>query len=224
MSRERWESETPFRWESDRDRVDAQWMSEKLAMGIEDTRESIDALTREVVDQQRLVDQLERLLDERRALLVQLRDLAVREREATTATRKAERQLAAERARTAVRPDDGIRKRDGRLVRVKADDGAWRTVRAEAERRQVVMGVYLARLVDAEIDDETDRSLPPSRRRRRSPGEGGEPKRVVHALRVFVTEDQWVPFRSCAAQLGLGLGVYVGELVEAEARRLGWRA
>ena len=60
-------------------------------------------------------------------------------------------------------------------------------------------------------------------RRRRSPGEG-EPTRAVHALRVFVTDDRWAQFRVAAAEIGLVLGAYVGELAEAEAHRLGWRA
>ena len=223
MSRDRWEVETPFRWEGDRDLRDAQWKTEKVTMGLEDTRGSIDALRRELMDQQRKVEALERLLRERSELLDQLHALSVREREATTAMRQAERALAAERARMPVRADDGNRKRDGRLVRVVADDGAWRTLRAEAERQRIATGSYLARLVVDEVDEGTDRSLPPTSRRRRSPGEG-EPKRVIHALRVFVTEDRWVLFRAAAVQLGCTLGAYLGELVEVEAYRLGWRA
>ncbi|MFN7150751.1 MAG: hypothetical protein ACK4V6_14900 [Microthrixaceae bacterium] len=104
-----------------------------------------------------------------------------------------------------------------------ADDGAWTALRVEAERRTVRLGVYLARLIEAELDNEDERTVAPADRRRRSPGEGS-PAPVVHALRVFVTEDIWAQFRIAAAVLGLTLGAYVGQLAEAEAHRLGWRS
>jgi len=46
----------------------------------------------------------------------------------------------------------------------------------------------------------------------------------VHALRVFVTEDIWAQFWIAAAELGLTLGAFVGQLAEAEAHRLRWRS
>ena len=86
----------------------------------------------------------------------------------------------------------------------------------------MAMGSYLALLVVTELADDTDRTLPPTARRRRSPGEG-DPIRTPHALRVFITEDHWTRLRVTGAALGLRPGIYVGQVAEAEAFRLGWR-
>lgn len=128
-----------------------------------------------------------------------------------------------ERAKPPPRDDDGHRKRDGRLVRVLADDGAWTALRVEGERNRERLGVYLARLIQVETAHDTERTVAPVDRRRRSPGEGSAAP-VVHALRVFVTDDVWAQFRAAAAGLGLTLGVYVGQLAEAEAHLLRWRS
>jgi len=95
--------------------------------------------------------------------------------------------------------------------------------RVEAERNRQRLGAYLARLVEVEVADGTERAVVPVDRRRRSPGEGSRVP-VVHALRVFVAEDTWAQFRVAAAELGLTLGAYTGRLAEAEAHRLGWRS
>ena len=222
MTWERWRREAPEAWEVQEERREAEFRSKALDRGIDNAVDSIESLTVEVRHQRERVERLEQLLAERRDLLGELGRLAERERVATAAVRKAERALAAERAKPPPEPDDGHRRRRGRLVRVLADDGAWRMVRTEAERRSMAMGSYLALLVITELADDTDRSLPPVARRRRSPGEG-DPRRTPHALRVFITEDHWSRFRVSAAALNLRLGSYVGQLVEAEAFRLGWR-
>lgn len=223
MSTERWERETPKAWEVTQERAYAEVRARQLEDGIDHTLDSIEALSIEVQQERERVELLEKLLDERRQLLGELNRLAVREREATVAVGRAERALATERSKPMPRPDDGVRKRSGRLVRVVADGRAWQTLRVEAERTSEDLGVYLARLVTAETADECDRRVAPMERRRRSPGEG-RPDRVIHALRVFVTEDVWVRFRIHSKELGLTLGAYVGQLAEAEAHRLGWRA
>jgi hypothetical protein len=205
------------------ERADAAIRSRQLDEGIDQTLDSIEALTVEARSEREKVELLEQLLDERMQLLGELHRLAVRERDATVAAARAERALAAERTKPAPRPDDGSRKRSGRLVRVIADEGAWRVLRVDAERRRQSLGVRLAELVAAEVDSDVDRSRPPSGRRRRGPGEGASAPKV-HALRVFVTADTWASFRVAALELRLGLGAYVGELAEAEAHRLGWRA
>jgi len=219
---ERWRREAPEGWEVQEERHEAELRSQALDRGIDNAVDSIEALTVEVRDERERVERLEELLAERRAKLEELGRLAERERLASAAVRKAERALAAERAKPPPEPDDGHRHRRGRLVRVLADDGAWRMVRAEAERRRMAMGSYLAALIVTEVADDTDRSVPPTARRRRSPGEG-EPVRTAHALRVFVTEDHWTALLVAAASLDIGSGAYVGQLAEAEAFRVGWR-
>ena len=223
VSTERWERARPRAWEVAQERADAAVRSRQLDDGIDQTLDSIEALSLEVRFEREKVELLEQLLDERMQMLGELHRLAVREREATVAVARAERALAAQRTKPAPRPDDGSRKRSGRLVRVMADEGAWRVLRVDAERRRQSLGVRLARLVAAEVDGDTEGRTAPDDRRRRSPGEA-RPVRTVHALRLFVTEDTWARFRVAAAELGLGLGAYVGQLAESEAHRLGWRA
>lgn len=223
VSTERWERARPRAWEVAQERAEVAIRSRQLDDGIDQTLDSIEALTLEVRSEREKVELLEQLLDERMQMLGELHRLAVREREANVAVARAERALAAERMKPAPRPDDGSRKRSGRLVRVIADEGAWQVLRVDAERRRQSLGVRLAQLVAAEVDSDVDRSQPPSRRRRRGPGEG-TPAPKVHALRVFATEDTWASLRVAALELHLGLGAYVGELAEAEAHRLGWRA
>ncbi len=219
----RWGRSAPQVWQVAEERADAVFRSRQLDEEIDQTLDSNESLTAEVRAEREKVELLEQLLDERAHLLSELHRLAVREREATALVGRAERALAAERATPPARPDDGVRQRPGRMVRVLADDGAWQAVCIATERRRERRGMYLAQLIEAEVGEDTDRSVRPSQRRRRGPGEGVSVP-VVHALRVFVTEDTWALFRVAATELELGLGAYVGELVEADARRVGWRA
>lgn len=222
MSPGRWNRAAPAVWQVAEERSDAHFRARRLDDEIDRTQDSIESLTTEVHTEREQVALLQELLDEREQLLRELHRLTVIEREATAAVRQAERALRVERAKPPPRDDDGHRKRDGRLVRVLADDGAWTALRVEGERNKERLGVYLARLIQVEIADETARTVAPVDRRRRSPGEGSAVP-VVHALRVFVTEDVWAQFRAAAVGLRLTLGVYVGQLAEAEAHRLGWR-
>ncbi len=208
-------------WQVAEERADAEFRSRQLDGEMDRTLDSNESLSAEVRLQREKVELLQELLDERSELLRELHRLTVAEREATAVVRRAERALTAERAKPPPRADDGHRKRGGRLVRVVADDDAWTTLRVEAERSKDRLGAYLARLIEAEVA-ETDRTVAPACRRR-SPGEGSTVP-VVHALRVFVTEDVWAQFRVAAADLGLTLGVYIGQLAEADAHRLGWRS
>jgi len=210
-------------WQVAEERSEALFRARRLDDEIDQTQDSIESLTAEVHTEREQVALLQDLLDERGQLLRELHRLTVVEREAMSAVRQAERALRVERAKPPPREDDGRRQRPGRLVRVVADDGAWTTLRVEAERTRQRLGAYLAQLVEVEVADESERAVAPIERRRRSPGEGSSVP-VVHALRVFVAEDTWAQFRAAAAGLGLTLGAYVGQLAEAEAHRLGWRS
>jgi len=222
---ERWERETPQAWELPAQRADAEIRARQLDRGIVDVAAAMGDLEEQVRAERVKVAELEALLAQRQALLFELIDLERRQREAVSGSRRAERALAAEQRRAAARTDDGERVRHGRLVRVLADDGAWTVVRVQAERERCSLGLVLAHLVAAEVIavEAGDAVGSPAERRRRSPGER-EPVAVPHSLRVFADEDVWQSFRVAAAERRLTLGRYVGELVEAEAYRLGWRA
>ncbi len=221
----RWERETPQAWELPAQRADAEIRARQLERGIVDVAAAMGDLEDQVRTEQVKVAELESLLDQRQELLFELMDLERRQREAVSGSRRAERALAAEQSRMSARADDGARVRHGHLVRVLADDGAWTVMRVHAERVRHSLGLVLARLVAVEVTAvEAGNAIgSPVERRRRSPGEG-DPVPVPHSLRVFADEEVWQLFRVAAAGRGLTLGRYVGELAEAEAYRLGWRA
>ena len=225
MVTERWERETPQAWELPAQRADAEVRARQLDRGIVDVAAAMGDLEEQVRVERQKVVELEALLDQRQALLFELMDLERRQREAVSGSRRAERALVAEQRRMSALVDDGARVRQGRLVRVLADDGAWTVMRVHAERERCSLGLVLARLVATEVAavDAGDAIESPAERRRRSPGESS-PHPVPHSLRVFADEEAWQPFRIAAAERRLTLGRYVGELAEAEAYRLGWRA
>jgi len=75
----------PMAWEVAQERADAAIRSRQLDDGIDQTLDSIEALTLEVRSEREKVELLEQLLDERMQMLGELHRLAVREREATVA-------------------------------------------------------------------------------------------------------------------------------------------
>lgn len=86
------------------------------------------------------------------------------------------------------------------------------------------MAWTIGELVKRELDSLAggEVSGPPGTRRRRSPGSGAPtPRRRF--TRIHVTDEEWVAVRSQASATSRTAARYVGELVEAEAFRLGWR-
>jgi hypothetical protein len=63
----------------------------------------------------------------------------------------------------------------------------------------------------------------PASRRRRGPRET-EPAPRLRFLRVGIDGETWTACRLAAIDLDMTAARYLGEIVEAEARRLGWRA
>ena len=118
---------------------------------------------------------------------------------------------------------DGSRR--GRPVRVEVDPEAWAVVKREAVRLRVWLVWWVGDLVRIEVDSLAagEVSGRPSTRRRRSPGEETlQPRRRF--LRIDVGDEHWIAFRAAALDVDLGVGRYVGELAEAAAYDVGWRA
>lgn len=93
------------------------------------------------------------------------------------------------------------------------------------KHRRRWLGWELGQLVATEIAlaESGDAVGQPGTRRRRGPGEG-EPNPLPRSLRIYVDEELWPQFTALATQNLITMGRYLGELVEAEGHRLGWRA
>ena len=92
-----------------------------------------------------------------------------------------------------------------------------RVVSADGSRRGRPVRIEVEALEAGEVSGR------PSTRRRRSPGEVETDPRT-RFLRIDVDDDHWSAFRAAALDVELGVGRYVGELAEAAAHEVGWRA
>jgi hypothetical protein len=127
------------------------------------------------------------------------------------------------RAERRVVSADGARR--GRPVRIEVDDVAWAVLKREAVQRRVWLVWWLGELVHVEVEALAAGSVSgrPSTRRRRSPGED-DPQPRQRFLRIDIDDERWSAFRAAALDVELGVGRYVGELAEAAAHEVGWRA
>ena len=136
-----------------------------------------------------------------------------------------ERRVERERRRLERRAGSADGSRRGRPVRIAVDPDAWATLKREAVRRRLWLVWWIGEMVRIELDalaaDEV--SGRPSTRRRRSPGED-DPQPRQRFLRIDIDDERWSAFRSAALDVELGVGRYVGELAEAAAHEVGWRA
>lgn len=215
----------PERWEYEVEAAEAEVRQRELEARIERAAEGIAPLAEQVAAEQARVEELGALLDERRRLLGQLTRLSLEVRDAHTQLRRAERALERERARAAEPDVQGERKRRGRTVKLLVDPDALEAFSADARRRYRWTGWALRDLILAEVDGIASGDLQglPESRRRHSPGEG-DPTRTQRSLRVFIDEDRWPEFVTLARRSGLTVGRYLGQLVEAAAHEIGWRA
>jgi len=215
----------PERWEYQVEAAEAEVRQRELDARIERAAEGIAPLTEQVEAEQARVEELGALLDERRRLLGQLTRLSLEVRDADTQLRRAERALERERARAAEPDVQGERQRRGRTVKLLVDPDAFEVFSADARRRYRWTGWALRDLILAEVDGIAAGDLIglPESRRRHSPGEG-DPAPRQRALRAFIDEDRWPEFVTLARRSGLTVGRYLGQLVEAAAHEIGWRA
>lgn len=209
----------------ERKRADERRRQARLDLDLIDTAQDLVDLKHKAEDEQQKVAHMKRLLARKRELLVELGMIQRERTEAEKETRAAERQLEFERRRAERLGQRKNGPRDGRPVRIDVDDGAWAVLQREA----VAQGTYLIRrmgeLVRAEVHQLAagDVSGTPASRRRRGPGEG-EPTLCRRFLRVEVDDETWRALRLVTLDVDLTLARYLGEIAEAEAHRLGWRA
>lgn len=215
----------PERWEYKVDAAESEERQRELDANIERAAEGIAPLAEQVEAERARVEELEALLDERRRLLGELTRFGRGIREAQTQLRRAERALDRERARAAEPDVQGERQRRGRTVKLLVDPDAFEAFSTDARRRYLWTGWALRDLILAELDgtDAGDLQGLPETRRRRSPGEG-DPVSAQRSLRVFIEEDRWPEFVALSRRSGLTVGRYLGQLVEAAAHEIGWRA
>jgi len=198
---------------------------ERLDLDLVDTAQDLVDLRNRADAEEQKVAHLQRLLDRKRELLTEISRIQRARTEAEKETRAAERRLEFERRRFERLGQRRSGPRDGRPVRVDVDDEAW----ALLQRDVVAQGTYLiwrmGELVRFEMDQLAAGRVSgrPSSRRRRGPGEG-EPSPRQRFLRVQVDDETWKALRLAAVDLDVSSARYLGEIAEAEAHRLGWRA
>lgn len=136
-----------------------------------------------------------------------------------------ERRVERERRRLERRAGSADGSRRGRPVRIEVDPDAWATSKREAVRRRLWLVWWIGELVRIELDALAADGVSgrPSTRRRRSPGED-DPQPRQRFLRIDIDDERWSAFRAAALRVELGVGRYVGELAEAAAHEVGWRA
>lgn len=215
----------PERWEYEVEAAEAGERQRELDAHIERAAEGIAPLAEQVEAERARVEELGALLDERRRLLGQLTRFRLEIRDAHTELRRAERALERERTRPAEPDIQGERQRRGRTVKLLVDPDAFERFSTDARRRYLWTGWALRDLILAEVDGSAAGDVEglPETRRRRSPGEG-DPVPSQRSLRVFIEEDRWPEFVMLARRHDLAVGRYLGQLVEAAAHELGWRA
>lgn len=191
----------------------------QLDEAIADTREEVAFVEEQRAVQEAKVVELEALLDRRRKLTDDMFELVGREAAQRAEIRAADRRLAALR-RQRDRPPTTRR---GISVRIAVDDGAWALFAGVARRERVSLASLVGGLIDTEIRSGAGPGGSPSSRRRRSPGEG-EPGPRRRSLRVHTTDDALDQIRDSAQASSISFERYLGELVEARAHDLGWRA
>ncbi len=215
----------PQRWEYKVDAAESEERQRELDANIERAAEGIAPLAELVEAERARVRELEALLNERHRLLGELTRFGREIRDAHTRIRGAERALERERARAGEPDVQGDRKRRGRTVKLMVDPAAFEAFSDDARRRYYWTGWALRDLIVAELDGTSAGDLQdvPETRRRRSPGES-DPAPAQRSLRVFIEEDRWPEFVTLSRRSGLTVGRYLGQLVEAAAHEIGWRA
>ena len=196
-----------------------------LDLDLIDTAQDLVDRKRKAEDEQQKVAHMKRLLARKRELLTEIAMIQRDRTEAEKETRAAERQLEFGRRRAERLGQRTNGPRDGRPVRIDVDGGAWAVLHRDA----VAQGTYLiwrmGELVQAEVqqlaaDDVTGM---PASRRRRGPGEA-DPSPRRRFLRIDVDDETWRAFRLVTVDNSRTSARYLGEIAEAEAHRLGWRA
>jgi chorismate mutase len=129
---------------------------------------------------------------------------------------------AEKRARRAMVGAEG----NGVLARhILVDPGAWQVLAREARRKRTLLMTLAGQTLasEAAVLASGEVTGPPSSRRRRSPGEN-HPQPTNRVVRVLLTADAWNTLVDAAAATDVTSARYGGEILEAAALELGWRA
>lgn len=183
-----------------------------------------DRIERERVELEELVQVVQGLL-ERECELTQQRIAAANAvLDAEKVRRRLDREArnAETRARRAIEAGDRV----GIISRhVAVDPGAWVALAREARRRRTTLMTLAGRALSAEAVslEAGDVAGPPSTRWRRSPGEL-RPQPEDRVARLDLARGAWEKLADAAAATGMSTARYAGEVLEATARDLGWRA
>ena len=161
-----------------------------------------------------------RRVDEAWDLALAAADLADAEWRETVARRRVERQLGAvqrrarlEERRAAGDMYAGEERTPNRPTHVDVDPQAWATVKQRSFERGLLVASAVAELVVRAVDEGVTPQRNPQRPR----------STARRFARVFVDDETWGAFRARAVEADVTVARLVGLIVEAEARRLGWR-
>jgi len=195
------------------------------------TNETLDtvAVLEDRVDRERLeLEELVQVIDGRLELECELQRQRIAAAEAVLDAVKVRRRLerAARNAETRARRAIGGTERDGVTSRhVRVDPSAWQTLAQEARRRQTALASFAGQIITEGASAFSAGAVTghPSSRRRRSPGEG-VPRPVDRVVRLRLASDSWQFVAAAAASTDLSAARYAGEVLEAAAHALDWRA
>ncbi len=190
-----------------------------LDEAIAETRTEVAFVEEQRAIQAARVAELEALLARRRKLTDDMFELVGRESTQRAEIRAADRRLAALRRQRDRLPTA----RRGISVRIAVDDDAWAFLTEMTRRERATLASRIGGLIDTETESSASANGSPSSRRRRSPGEG-EPVPKRRSLRVHTTDQSLDQIRDAARASSISFERYLGELVEAQAHELGWRA
>lgn len=165
-------------------------------------------------------EETRRRIDEAWDLALAAADLADAEWDERVLRRRVERQLAALQRRARIeeqRAAGGMYAQEirtpNRPTHVEVDPDAWSVMKQRAFERGMLVGTAVAELVERTAESGFTGQRNPQ-----------QPRSDAHRFaRLFVDDNMWRAFRARAVEAEVTVARLVGLVVEAEARRVGWR-
>lgn len=165
-------------------------------------------------------EETRRRIDEAWDLALAAGDLADAEWDERVLRRRVERQLGALQRRARIeeqRAAGGMYAQEirtpNRPTHVEVDPDAWSVMKQRAFERGVLVGNAVAELVERTAEHGFTGQRNPQQAR----------SAARRFSRLFVDDETWCAFRARAVEAGVTVARLVGLVVEAEARRVGWR-
>lgn len=165
-------------------------------------------------------EETRRRIDEAWDLALAAADLADAEWDERVLRRRVERQLGALQRRARIeeqRAAGGMYAQEirtpNRPTHVEVDPDAWSVVKQRAFERGLLVGTAVAELVERTAEHGFTGQRNPQ-----------QPRSAARRFaRLFVEDEMWRAFRARAVEAEVTVARLVGLVVEAEARRVGWR-